>query len=42
MEGLGRAIECLVIVIVVYLLLSLVAAAVSHALERRSQWERPT
>lgn len=38
----GRAIECLVIVIVVYLLLSLVAAAVSHALERRSQWERPT
>ncbi|WP_374264359.1 ABC transporter permease subunit [Zoogloea sp.] len=31
----GRAIECLSIVIAVYLLLSLVAAAISHRLERR-------
>ncbi|MDD2990098.1 MAG: ABC transporter permease subunit [Zoogloea sp.] len=32
----GRAIECLLIVIGVYLLLSLLAAALSHRLERRS------
>ena len=32
----GRAIECLFIVIAVYLLLSLLAAALSHRLERRS------
>lgn len=32
----GRAIECLSIVITVYLLLSLLAAAVSHRLEKRS------
>ncbi|WP_374480795.1 ABC transporter permease subunit [Zoogloea sp.] len=32
----GRAIECLSIVIAVYLLLSLLAAAVSHRLEKRS------
>ena len=32
----GRAIECLTIVIAVYLLLSLAAAAVSHRLEARS------
>lgn len=32
----GRAIECLSIVIAVYLLLSLLAAAVSHQLEKRS------
>ncbi len=32
----GRAIECLTVVIAVYLLLSLLAAAVSHGLERRS------
>ena len=32
----GRAIECLSIVIAVYLLLSLAAAALSHRLEARS------
>jgi general L-amino acid transport system permease protein len=32
----GRAIECLAIVIAVYLLLSLAGAALSHRLERRS------
>ena len=32
----GRAIECLALVIAVYLLLSLLAAALSHGLERRS------
>ena len=37
----GRAIECLVIVIAVYLLLSLVAAAISHRLEQRTLQGRP-
>ena len=37
----GRAIECLVIVIAVYLLLSLGAAAISHRLEQRNLKGRP-
>lgn len=37
----GRAIECLVIVIAVYLLLSLAAAAISHRLEQRNLKGRP-